>query len=61
MLEWAADYGVEAGMLRVEEQNLRSAAEVLERAFEISSEPDHRPGAGRVWSVCWHFAGLHRG
>lgn len=27
--EWTADYGVEAGRLRVEEQNLRSAAEVV--------------------------------
>ena len=59
--EWAADYGVEAGMLRVEEQNLRSAAEVLGRAFEISPEPatTAREPADRVVGICWHFAVLY--
>ena len=59
--EWAADYGVEAGVLRVEEQNLRSAAEVLGRAFEISAEPvtAAREPADRVVGICWHFAVLY--
>ena len=59
--EWAAAYGVEAGTLRVEEQNLRSAAEVLERAFEISAEPvtAAREPADRVVGICWHFAVLY--
>ena len=59
--EWAAAYGVEAGVLRVEEQNLRSAAEVLGRAFEISPEPvtAAREPADRVVGICWHFAVLY--
>lgn len=59
--EWAADYGVEAGMLRVGEQNLRSAAEVLKRAFEISAAPvtAAREPADRVVGICWHFAVLY--
>ena len=56
--EWASVYGVEAGALRVDEQNLRSAAEVLGRAFEISAEPITavREPADRVVGICWHFA-----
>ena len=59
--EWAAAYSVEADALRVEEQNLRSAAEVLGRALEISSEPvtDVRQPADRVVCICWHFAVLY--
>ena len=59
--EWAAAYGVEAGVLRVEEQHLRSAAEVLGRAFEISAEPvtAAREPADRVVGICWHFAVLY--
>ena len=56
--EWASVYGVEAGALRVDEQNLRSAAEVLGRAFEISAGPvtAARAPADRVVGICWHFA-----
>ena len=59
--EWAAAYGVEAGAVRVDEQNLRSAAEVLGRAFEISAEPvvAARQPAERVVGICWHFAVLY--
>ena len=59
--EWAAAYGVEAGAVRVDEQNLRSAAEVLERAFELSAEPVTvaREPADRVVGICWHFAVLY--
>lgn len=59
--EWASAYGVEAGILRVEEQNLRSAAEVLERVLEISAEPvtAAREPADRVVGICWHFAVLY--
>jgi len=59
--EWAETYGVEAGALRVDEQNLRSAAEVLEQAFEISAEPAMaaRQPVDRVVGICWHFAVLY--
>ena len=59
--EWAATYGVEAGAVRVDEQNLRSAAELLERAFEISAEPVTiaRQPVDRVVGICWHFAVLY--
>jgi len=59
--EWAAAYDVDAATLRVDEQNLRSAAEVLERAFEISAEPvtATREPADRVVGICWHFAVLY--
>ena len=59
--EWAAIYGVEAGVVRVDEQNLRSAAEVLGRAFEISAAPvtAAREPADRVVGICWHFAVLY--
>ena len=56
--EWASVYGVEAGALRVDEQNLRSASEVLGRALEISAEPvtAAREPTDRVVGICWHFA-----
>ena len=59
--EWAATYGVEAGAVRVEEQNLRSAAEMLEQAFKISAEPAAaaRHPVDRVAGICWHFAVLY--
>lgn len=59
--EWATSYGVDAGAVRVDEQNLRSAAEVLERAFELSAEPVTvaREPADRVVGICWHFAVLY--
>ena len=54
-------YGIEHGSVRAEEQNLRSTAEVLHRAFEISSQPVslQRAPSNRVVSICRHFALLH--
>ena len=59
--EWATAYGVEAGAVRGDEQNLRSAAEVLARAFELAAEPvtAAREPADRVAGICWHFAVLY--
>ena len=59
--EWASVYGVEVGARRVDEQNRRSAAEVLVRVFEMSAEPvtSAREPAGRVVGICWHFAVLY--
>lgn len=36
--EWAPAYGIAADAIRVEEQNLRSSAEVLGRAFDTIVE-----------------------
>src|SRR4051794_10768791 len=36
--DWAPAYGVEGAAIRMDEQNLRSTAEVLARAFELSDE-----------------------
>ena len=59
--EWAGAYGVDADAVRVEERNLRSAAEVLERATEISAGliTSRRSPADRVAGICWHFAVAH--
>lgn len=59
--EWASVYGVAVGALRADEQNLRSAAEVLGRALELSAEPvtAAREPADRVIGICWHFAVLY--
>ncbi len=59
--DWAHSYGIEHGSVRAEEQNLRSTAEVLHRAFEISSQPVslQRAPSNRVVSICRHFALLH--
>jgi hypothetical protein len=34
--DWAPAYGVSGDAIRLDEQNLRSTAEVLTRAFELS-------------------------
>ncbi len=59
--DWAPQYGVTGDAIRIEEQNLRSTAEVLHRAFEISAEPITTPRApvDRVLSICRHFTLLH--
>ena len=59
--DWAHAYGVKPGSARVEEQNLRSTAEVLHRSFEISTQPVSLPRTpqDRVVAICRHFALLH--
>jgi hypothetical protein len=59
--DWAPQYGVTGDAIRIDEQNLRSTAEVLNRAFEISAEPITVPRApvDRVLSICRHFTLLH--
>lgn len=57
----APAYGVAGDAIRIDEQNLRSTAEVLSRAFEISTEPitATRPPVDRVLCICRHFTLLH--
>jgi Transglutaminase-like superfamily len=59
--DWAPSYGVEGDAVRLEEQNLRSTAEVLARAFELSDAPvtEPRRPLDRVLCTCRHFALLH--
>jgi Transglutaminase-like superfamily len=59
--DWAPSYGVEGDAIRLDEQNLRSTAEVLSRAFELSDAPvtEPRPPLDRVLCICRHFALLH--
>nr|MDE0499945.1 transglutaminase-like domain-containing protein [bacterium] len=59
--EWAGAYGVDADAVRVEEQNLRTASEVLARAMELREDPVPvtRAPRERVVSICRHFALLH--
>ncbi len=54
-------YGVTGDAVRLEEQHLRSVAEVLARAQELSPEPltVAREPADRVLGICRHFALLH--
>jgi hypothetical protein len=59
--DWATAYGLEGDAIRIDEQNLRSTAEVLTRALELSGEPltvSRRP-SDRVLCVCRHFTLLH--
>jgi Transglutaminase-like superfamily len=59
--DWATAYGLEGDAIRIDEQNLRSTAEVLTRALELSGEPltvSRRP-SDRVLCVCHHFTLLH--
>jgi hypothetical protein len=55
--DWARAYGVEGDALRLGEQQLRSTAEVLQRAFEISDEAATvaRAPIDRVVGICRHF------
>lgn len=59
--DWAAAYGIESDQVRSAEQNLRSTAELLDRAFELSNRPitDARPPLDRVLCICRHFTLLH--
>ncbi|MDE0231182.1 MAG: transglutaminase-like domain-containing protein [bacterium] len=59
--EWAGLYGLDGDSVRAGEQNLRTVAEVLGRAFEISPEPVavSRAPADRVVSICRHFTVLY--
>ncbi|HET6952543.1 MAG TPA: transglutaminase-like domain-containing protein [Acidimicrobiales bacterium] len=60
---WAAAHGVagEAVHVRLDEQNLRSTADILGRALELSAEPVTVPRqpVDRVLCVCRHFTLLH--
>src|SRR5436190_21861864 len=59
--DWAAAYGIEGDAIRIDEQNLRSTAEVLDRLFAISPEPITvaRDPIDRVLCICRHFTLLH--
>ncbi len=59
--DWAHLYGVEGDAVRIEEQNLRTTAEVLARAFQMSAETTAvaRAPLDRVVSVCRHFTLIH--
>lgn len=59
--DWAPAYGVAADAIRIEEQNLRSTAEVLARLFAISPDPVTvaREPIERVLCICRHFTLLH--
>jgi hypothetical protein len=59
--DWAPAYGITGDAIRLDEQNLRSTAEVLRRAFEIRSDPISvpRPPIDRVLCICRHFTLLH--
>lgn len=59
--EWASAYGIDADSVRAGEQNLRTVADVLGRAFEISADPVaiSRAPVDRVASICRHFTLLH--
>ena len=59
--DWAPKYGVEGSAIRLHEQQLRSTAEVLGRAFEISDAPVTvaRAPIDRVLCICRHFTLLH--
>ena len=59
--DWAPMYGVEGDAIRIDEQNLRSTTEVLDRLWEISPEPItvRREPMDRVLCICRHFTLLH--
>jgi hypothetical protein len=59
--DWAPMYGVEGAAIRLHEQQLRSTADVLTRAFEIDDRPVAvaRPPIDRVLCICRHFTLLH--
>lgn len=59
--DWAPAYGVAGPAIRLDEQNLRSTAEVLTRAFAISDSPVTVPRepVDRVLCICRHFTLLH--
>ena len=59
--DWAAAYGVTGDAVRLDEQNLRSTADVLARALAISDEhvTVARAPIDRVLCICRHFALLY--
>ena len=59
--DWAPLYGVAGDAIRIEEQNLRSTAEVLTRSLEICGEPITvaRQPIDRVLCICRHFTLVH--
>jgi len=56
-----AAYGMDAGQARIDEANLRSTAEVLDRAVALDGRPlvESRAPAERVQGICRHLALLH--
>ena len=59
--DFAPLYGVVGDAIRIDEQNLRSTAEVLTRVLELSDEPitvTRRP-IDRVLCICRHFTLVH--
>jgi hypothetical protein len=59
--DWVAAYGLTGDAIRLDEQNIRSTADVLTRALELSAEPIAvaRPANARVQGICRHFALVH--
>jgi hypothetical protein len=59
--DWVPAYGITGDDVRLDEQNLRSTAEVLHRAFELDSQSITvaRPPLQRVQGICRHFTLLH--
>jgi hypothetical protein len=59
--DWATAYGLDRHTIRIDEQNLRSTAEVLIRALELSGEPltIARQPSDRVLCICRHFTLIH--
>jgi hypothetical protein len=59
--DWAPAYGVTGDAIRLDEQNLRSTADVLARALAISGEhvTVARAPVDRVLCICRHFALLY--
>jgi hypothetical protein len=59
--DWAPAYGVVGDAIRLDEQHLRSTAEVLTRAQELSPEPltTPREPVDRVLCICRHYTLLH--
>jgi hypothetical protein len=58
---WAPAYGVSGDDVRTDEQNLRSTAEVIARAVELSADPltVGREPRQRVFGICRHYTLLH--
>src|SRR4051812_25645123 len=58
--DWAPAYGLTGDAIRSEEQHLRTAADVLGRAMELSpSLQGKRPATERVLCICRHYALVH--
>jgi hypothetical protein len=55
---WVEAYGLVGDAIRLDEQNIRSTADTLTRALELSSAPINiaRPPIERVQGICRHFA-----